>query len=195
MARKRKRKARKKVGEGAGSTSGEPQLQRATTAEPSDAAAPADPPEPAAVIGSGAGTPAPRRRWENAFIAVFIVGSVLAPLHYYLSDRVSDERFAWRMFSSVRMRRCDIRVEESRDDRSYDRVDLREQLHVAWSRIMERGRPAVVHKYLHRRCEASGAETVRYRYRCRETDGTETPEVQVTLQCEDGEPVHEGGPL
>jgi len=45
--------------------------------------------------------------WQGRFIAVFVIAQLLLPLHYYLARKdPHDERFAWRMFSPMRMARC-----------------------------------------------------------------------------------------
>ena len=42
--------------------------------------------------------------WRGRFIAVFIATQLVLPLRYYvLRDDEHDERFAWRMFSPMRM--------------------------------------------------------------------------------------------
>ena len=42
--------------------------------------------------------------------------AVLIPLTYYLRDDPYDERFAWRMFSGVRLQECDATVFETRGE-------------------------------------------------------------------------------
>ena len=42
--------------------------------------------------------------WRGRFILVFVLSQLLLPLHYYVGRRdPHDERFAWRMFSPMRM--------------------------------------------------------------------------------------------
>jgi hypothetical protein len=47
--------------------------------------------------------PYSRRKWINAAIAVFLTSQIVTPLTYYLYKEPTNERFAWRMFSSVHM--------------------------------------------------------------------------------------------
>ena len=47
--------------------------------------------------------PSSRRKWINLAIALFLTSQIVTPLTYYLYKEPTDERFAWRMFSSVHM--------------------------------------------------------------------------------------------
>jgi hypothetical protein len=97
------------------------------------------------------------------FIAVFLAVQLVLPLHYYLLRRdPHDERFAWRMFSPIRIAKCTPEV--NLDGR---RLDLQAEFHEAWVHLAERGRFGVL--------EAMGAEL------CRRHTGSV---VQVTNHCE-----------
>jgi hypothetical protein len=125
------------------------------------------------------------RRRLNALIALFLLFQIAMPLRYYLGGRGTDERFSWRMFSSVRMQRCSASVRETigGDERE---VPLGRALHVAWVGMLERYRPAVVDKFLERRCEGEGVTRVRFARRCTNTDGSTTPPIDATRTCASG---------
>jgi hypothetical protein len=49
---------------------------------------------------------------------VFVVSQPLLPLHYCMANRDDhDERFAWRMFSPMRMTRCEVNKSQGPRDR------------------------------------------------------------------------------
>nr|HEX4318568.1 hypothetical protein [Kofleriaceae bacterium] len=84
--------------------------------------------------------------WRGWVIAAVIALQVWLPLRYYLGTRdPHDERFAWRMFSPMRMARCRTTFA----DRGAP-IALGGEFHEAWLELAQRGRFAVV--------EAMGAE-------------------------------------
>jgi hypothetical protein len=84
--------------------------------------------------------------WRGRFITVFVLAQLLLPLRYYVHHRdPHDERFAWRMFSPMRMVQCVPQFTLAGSP-----VDLRSEFHEAWYEIAARGRFGVV--------EAMGAE-------------------------------------
>lgn len=100
--------------------------------------------------------------WRGRFIAVFVLVQLLVPLEYYVGRRdPHDERFAWRMFSPMRMTRCVPHV--SIDGRP---LSLPSEFHEAWLELAERGRFVVI--------EAMAAKL------CREHAGAS---VEVSLDC------------
>jgi hypothetical protein len=100
--------------------------------------------------------------WRGWFIAAIVVSQLLLPLHYYLARRdPHDERFAWRMFSAMRMARCEPHV--TIDGAPFA---LGREFHEAWLELANRGRFVVV--------EAMGAQL------CREHPGSA---VNVSLVC------------
>ena len=112
--------------------------------------------------------------WQGRFIAVFVLAQLLLPLHYYLARRDRhDERFAWRMFSPMRMARCATTV--MIDDRP---ANLGSEFHEAWLEIAARGRFSVL--------EAMGARL------CAKYPGSK---VRPSIQCTylDREPQSSGG--
>ena len=100
--------------------------------------------------------------WRGRFILVFVLSQLLLPLHYYVGRRdPHDERFAWRMFSPMRMTKCTPVI--TIDNKP---VSLASQFHEAWIELAERGRFVVV--------EAMGAKL------CHDHPGSS---VNVSLDC------------
>jgi hypothetical protein len=128
------------------------------------------------------------RTWSRAFIVLVLGYHVGMPLTYYLSDRVYDERFSWRMFSTVRLQECDIVVTETvmHGDAAVDvPTPVTKDVQTAWISILKRMRPAVIEKYLAHRCDSASATHAKFVGRCRNTDGTLLPERRYTLACGD----------
>jgi hypothetical protein len=146
-------------------------------------------PEPGSPASLGT-PPAARpraRRAANAFIGLFLAYQLAAPLSYYVSGRVYDERFGWRMFSTVRLQQCSLRVEDvDRQSGVAREVALGRSLHVAWVNLVKRGWPRVIGKVLRERCAGGGIAEARLERRCRETDGTELPPERFALDCDGG---------
>ena len=141
-------------------------------------------PETAPVETTPAGGGSHARRAANAFIALFLAYQVAMPLSYYLTDRVYDERFGWRMFSTLRLQQCALSVTEAAEKGGATRpVALGETLHVAWVNLLKRGWPRVIEKYLGERCAADKVAEVRLERRCRATDGSELAPEHFALTC------------
>lgn len=141
--------------------------------------------------------PGAERAFSNALIALFLLFQIAMPLRYYLGDRGYDERFSWRMFSSLRMQQCRVRVSERAGEPSRlieRQVNLSKELQVAWIGMLERYRPQVVSKLLARRCAHPDVREVRYERSCRRTDGSPLPQLSVTRDCARGELTIEGDP-
>jgi hypothetical protein len=138
----------------------------------------------------------PPRGLQNAFIALFLALQIGVPLHYYLGERDYDERFSWRMFSTLRLRDCAVHVIETpRGAGGGSReVAIERDVHVAWLRLLERMRGPVVDKYLRRRCELAAIERVEYVRTCKDTDGTELSPARRSLDCAQAEPRDEAAP-
>lgn len=106
---------------------------------------------------------------------LLVAVQVAIPASYYLRDERDDERFAWRMFSAVRLRRCevsayDVHVEPRQSAPSRSRLDVPHLLHASWIRSLERGRPSVIDRFLATRC-AAGADEGQLERRCIEPSG------------------------
>ncbi|MEM7243745.1 MAG: hypothetical protein AAF533_00295 [Acidobacteriota bacterium] len=117
------------------------------------------------------------RAWRDVFLVVFIAVQVLLPLHYYtLREDRFDERFAWRMFSSVSMMRC-----ESVFHRNGELVDIEEAVPATWAKMLKKRRASAVrHAMIQRLCESAPDAVVTLDLRCK---GKKQPEVVL----EDGE--------
>jgi len=131
----------------------------------------------------------PRARlWANVFIALFLAYQVAMPLRYYAGGRGLDERFSWRMFSSVRMLECNVdideHVEELGDVRQRD-VSLKKEVQVAWIGLLERGRDLVIEKFMRRRCDEEGVVKVDYYLGCVAPDGAKWPPINRHMKCSD----------
>jgi hypothetical protein len=73
-------------------------------------------------------------------IAAFVAIQLLLPLRYYVAHRdPHDERFAWRMFSPMRMVHCTATF-----DRDGVQLPLGREFHEAWIELAARGRFTVV---------------------------------------------------
>jgi hypothetical protein len=132
--------------------------------------------------------PSRARRLSNLFIAAFLAFQILMPLRYYLGERGYDERFSWRMFSTIRMQQCDMQISEalargSNGQPEFRDVRVRRDVQAAWVNLLERVRMPVVEKYLLRRCEQQEAILVRYTRRCTDTDGSALPVQTLELDC------------
>lgn len=115
----------------------------------------------------------------SAFIAVFLASQVLLPLRYYAGDDEFDERFAWRMFSPIRMTVCEVEWTEGDVPRPPDA-----EVQVAWVALMRRARRSVLVAYARARCAD-------LRGRVRE------PDVRALVVCDhpDGRPRRPATPI
>ena len=113
--------------------------------------------------------PLSKRTPKRAFIGLFLAIQIAVPLSYYLGDDKLDERFAWRMFSTVRMARCiDL---DSRSQLPAFFVDSRpiplyRHFHEAWVSLAKRGRKSVIAEMAQHLCEQYPGSEVRVRYSC-----------------------------
>ena len=125
--------------------------------------------------------------------ALWIVLHLLIPQRYYgASADVYDERFAWRMFSSVRVRECSVTVTETRaGDRR--QVALMRELPAPWVALLERNRPAVVERFLRWRCGIDGTSEVAFHNACRDATGDTLAPIDLAMTCDD-RVLHHGGP-
>jgi hypothetical protein len=129
------------------------------------------------------------RRAANVFIALFLLYQLAMPLSYYLGDGGYDERFSWRMFSTLRLQRCDVAVQEriGGEGGTLRQVPLVQELQVAWINMLKRYRTDVVQKFMASRCRGDDVYEVRYVRRCADTDGSLLPATGLTMTCQSGE--------
>lgn len=137
----------------------------------------------------------PTRARASWALGLFALVSIAIPLRYYLGDDLYDERFAWRMFSRVRVQECAAEVTEDGlplvvlgRDPSAPGI-----LPAPWHSLLQRNRPAVVNGFLRWRCEAEGErETVRVTTRCRDTSAADLPPIVREIDCSTGAITEEG---
>jgi hypothetical protein len=102
------------------------------------------------------------RTWRGRFIIAMVATQLLLPLHYYLARRDQhDERFAWRMFSPMRMTRC--KPSFAIDERP---IAIASQFHEAWVELAARGRFVVVEAMAARLCARHPGSVVRVSLTC-----------------------------
>ena len=89
------------------------------------------------------------RTWQGFVILIILATQLVLPLHYYTVRRdPHDERFAWRMFSPMRMAKCTPKF--SVDGKP---IVLGAEFHEAWVEIAKRGRFVVIEEMGARLCE------------------------------------------
>ena len=112
--------------------------------------------------------PSPQRAsaktWATRLaVGLFFAAQVWLPLSYYLSDYPWDERFSWRMFSTVRALECDVRAQRSVEagergapcpsgERRCAPLRLSGELHMVWVNLLKRGRREVLHELARAQC-------------------------------------------
>ena len=108
-----------------------------------------------------------------AWLWLVVALQVAIPASYYLrpSDR-DDERFAWRMFSGVRLKRCTVSARQQLNDGSTRALPVRGALHGSWVHALERGRRRVIERFLGSRCGPDVA-TVTLERRCESVDSAQ----------------------
>lgn len=100
--------------------------------------------------------------WPRGFIALWVVIQLAIPLRYYVHNADEhDERFAWRMFSPLRMVRCT--TELTVGDRP---IVVGNEFHDAWERLAQRGRRGVVAAMGQHLCRKYPGQPVIARLRC-----------------------------
>lgn len=133
--------------------------------------------------------PPPGSTWRRAVPIVgiaWILLHIAIPLRYYRDGAdVYDERFAWRMFSSVRVRQCALSAHELRHG-SRRALALMEILPAPWVALLERNRPAVVDRFLEWRCDREGVTRVELRNECRDATGDPLPPIEISIACDTG---------
>jgi hypothetical protein len=115
---------------------------------------------------------------RNVFIAAVVLFQILLPLRYYVRDDLFDERFAWRMFSPIRVTDCTVAWTEGRG--AVERpLDLGTTLPQPWIALMKRARMGVVLGFAEQHCARLRTET-------------DAPVLRVDVACEhpDGDVRH-----
>ncbi len=108
-----------------------------------------------------------RRTRERLVVLAFLAAQLGLPLSYYLGDRVYDERFAWRMFSPIRMVRCRPQLSDGGEP-----IALDAHFAAPWITWMKRGHADVLLAAGERLCAERGpGAAIRADLSCRLPDG------------------------
>ena len=100
--------------------------------------------------------------WRGRFILAFLAVQLVLPLHYYfLRHDPHDERFAWRMFSPMRMTRCSARYFVDKQP-----IQLGTRFHEAWIEVANRGRYAVLEGIAEKLCADNPGKPVELSVDC-----------------------------
>jgi hypothetical protein len=100
--------------------------------------------------------------WRGRFILAFIAVQLLLPLHYYvLRKDKHDERWTWRMFSPMRMARC-----QSSFTLDGQPANLSATFHEAWLEVVERGRVSVIKHMARKLCDDHPGQAVEVKLDC-----------------------------
>ena len=123
------------------------------------------------------------QRRTSILIVLFLAVQLVLPLRYYLGGG-TDERFCWRMFSSVAKRQCRASIAQTLEqaDRRLVRSVSLSSILPTWSVFFHR-HPVIVRKLLHWRCQFEAVQTVRYECRCTTVDGLVLVPVHMTFDC------------
>ncbi len=113
---------------------------------------------------------------RNGLIAAFLLLQVVLPMNDYLGDDRPDERFAWRMFSPIRTVTCSTALY---DETGWQKQKLRllTEDHVAWKRLLERGRRHILMGFAQKWCAKAPGRKLTADITCR------TPEALTLVVC------------
>ena len=122
-----------------------------------------------------------------AVCVLWLLVMIAIPSRYYQGGDRYDERFAWRMFSAVRVARCQMRLTETQGG-SERPIALGEVLPAPWTALLERNRVRVVDGFLRWRCDTrEGVSAVRFHNECTDPAGGALPVVERAIDCASGE--------
>lgn len=103
-------------------------------------------------------------RRTSIVIHVILAALLLTPLHYYLYNTDKrDERFAWRMFSPVRVESCGTQFFVGVDPKP---IKTSSKFHNAWAGIAQRGWQQAISVMTQRLCDDNPETPVRVRILC-----------------------------
>lgn len=105
---------------------------------------------------------------NGRWIALFLLVQMAVPAGYYLRHDRHDERFSWRMFSTMRMATCEPEVKLGGQP-----LALGGEFHEAWIELAKRGRTSVIEAMGERLCRRHRGQEVVIWLRCRYLDRTE----------------------
>ncbi len=134
---------------------------------------------------------------RSIFLVVFFAIQIYLPLSYYLGNYPWDERFSWRMFSSVRSLQCQsqfiVEYPSSKQSenqiqnqanqqacpndpsKSCQKLKLNEHLHVVWINLIQRGRLEVIDHFAKQHCATKQDAMFFADLKCESTDGSKSP--------------------
>jgi len=98
----------------------------------------------------------PKASRANLIIGAFLLLQLGFPASYYLGGDPFDERFAWRMFSPVRLARCSVQAYDASSGQVP--IQLSRELHVVWINLLKRARPAVIDAVADKLCSDRGTQ-------------------------------------
>jgi len=131
-------------------------------------------------------------RQRDWWLLIFLAFQLIVPLTYYLRDNPYDERFAWRMFSAVRLYQCGVELQEGSAG-SLRPVGLPRVVHQAWVNHLRRNRVEVALALLERRCAEEGVDEARITTRCQSASGEPLPDTRYYRRCASGATTIERG--
>ena len=122
-------------------------------------------------------------------LVIFFSAQMWAAGSYYWGDYPWDERFSWRMFSTVRSLSCQVQMWESTDrgplcpdgrTSHCTQVRLSSRYHMVWVNLLKRGRRQVLKKIAQHECsQRKPNEGVFINLSC---PSPEPPHQQITIQ-------------
>ena len=130
----------------------------------------------------------PAKGLSSGIIALVLICQLALPLRYYLGPDQTDERFAWRMFSSDFMshKRCKNMMLEQvveGEHLTVRRVPIKSLVPRIWFHPLGRFQRPIVDKLLRWRCDQGGVLGIRYGRTCPAIDGGEPQSVGLEISC------------
>ncbi|MBX3156184.1 MAG: hypothetical protein KF773_09305 [Deltaproteobacteria bacterium] len=107
--------------------------------------------------------------WHGRVILLVVVGGLALPIHYYMPAHRDphDERYAWRMFSPMRMAKCDAKVTKNGAP-----LDPYTEFHEAWVTLAKRGRFHVIERMGEHLCAKYPHTDITFDLTCKYLDDT-----------------------
>jgi hypothetical protein len=117
---------------------------------------------------------------------LLVAVQVAVPASYYLGrGGGDDERFAWRMFSAIRLKRCSVDAFDG-ERKDAPRIDVSRALHASWAGSLARGRGRVIERFLATRCEVPEVRVASLTRRCTSPSGRRLPLHRYRYDCATG---------
>ena len=115
---------------------------------------------------------------------LLVAAQIAIPASYYV-ERAGrdDERFAWRMFSAIRLKRCSVDAFDGELDAEAPRIDVSRAIHASWSSSLARGRHRVIEAFLATRCSRPEVGVASLTRRCRSPSGRRLPVHLYRYEC------------